>query len=60
MDKVVKGMSEAGQHPRQCCTKNDRHEGLLSRMAHSLRGAAEKVGHVLSGRHGMTRSGSTR
>ncbi len=59
MDKIVKGMSEAGQHPRQCCSKNDRHEGLLSRMARSLKGAAAKAGQVLSGHHAI-RAGSSR
>ena len=59
MDKITKGMSEAGRHPRQCCSKNYAHQGLLSRMADSLKGAAEKVGHVLSGRH-ATHSGATR
>jgi hypothetical protein len=59
MDKIAKGMAQAGQHPREPCTKRERPEGLLRRMADSLRGAATKVGHVLSGRH-ETRSGSTR
>jgi hypothetical protein len=59
MDKIAKGMSEAGRHPHECCTKRGNSEGLLRRMAHSLKGAATKVGHVLTGRHDM-RSGSTR
>jgi hypothetical protein len=59
MDKVTKGMSEAGRHPHECCSKGDRSEGLLRRMAHSIRGAATRVTHVLTGRHEM-RSGSMR
>jgi hypothetical protein len=59
MDKIAKGMSEAGQHPHECCTKRGNSEGLLRRMADSLKGAATKVSHVLMGRH-ETRSGSTR
>jgi hypothetical protein len=47
MDKVAKGMSQAGRHPNECCHKE---EGLLRRMAHSLKGAATRVGHILTGR----------
>jgi hypothetical protein len=36
MDKIAKGMSEAGRHPNECCSKSDRSEGLLRRMAHSI------------------------
>jgi hypothetical protein len=56
MDTVAKGMSQAGRHPNECCTKQ---EGLMSRMAHSFQGIAAKVGHFLKGKPG-TRSGSTR
>jgi hypothetical protein len=59
MDKIAKGMSEAGRHPHECCSKSDRSEGLLRRMAHSIRGAATRMSHVLTGRQEM-RSGSTR
>ncbi|HEX5273259.1 MAG TPA: hypothetical protein VFW33_22335 [Gemmataceae bacterium] len=59
MDKIAKGMSEAGQHPRQCCTKNMKSNGLLHRMADSLRGAATRVSHILTGRH-EARSGAAR
>ncbi len=54
MDKITKGMSEAGQHPNQCCTKGMKQEGLLRRMADSLKGAATRMRQVLSGRHATT------
>jgi hypothetical protein len=52
MDNIAKGMSQAGRHPTECCTKQEglRQEGLLRRMADSLKGAAQKLGHVLTGR----------
>jgi hypothetical protein len=50
MDRIAKGMSEAGRHPGECCTKR---ESLLRRMAHSLKSAATQAGHVLMGRHGI-------
>ncbi len=59
MNKITKGMSEAGHHPNTCCSKQDKQEGLLRRMVHSLKGAANKVGQVLMGRQEI-RSGSTR
>jgi hypothetical protein len=59
MDKIVKGMSEAGQHPQECCNRQERPEGLFRRMAHSLRGAVMKIGQALTGRHEI-RSGSAR
>ena len=56
MDKITKGMTEAGRHPQECCTKQD---GLLRRMAHSFRSIAERVGNFLKGKEAM-RPGSAR
>jgi hypothetical protein len=47
MDKIAKGMSQAGRHPQECCTKQ---EGVLQRMTHSFHGIATKVRHFLKGR----------
>jgi hypothetical protein len=50
MDSVAKGMSQAGRHPNECCT---RQEGLLNRVAHSFKGIATRVGDFLKGKQGM-------
>jgi hypothetical protein len=50
MDKMTKGMSQAGRHPQECCT---RQEGLLQRMAHSFKGIATGVRHFLKGKGEM-------
>ena len=47
MDRMTKGMSQAGRHPRECCT---RQEGLLQRMTHSFKGIAASVRHFLKGK----------
>jgi hypothetical protein len=47
MDRIAKGMSQAGRHPEECCT---RQEGLVQRMAHSFKGIATKVRHFLTGK----------
>jgi hypothetical protein len=47
MDKIAKGMSQAGRHPQECCT---RQEGLMQRMTHSFKGIAASVRHFLKGK----------
>jgi hypothetical protein len=47
MDKVTRGMSEAGRHPNECCHKPAARESLLHRMAHSFKGIAQNVRHFL-------------
>jgi hypothetical protein len=49
MDKITRGMSQAGRHPQQCCTRK---EGLIQRMTHSLKGVAARVRHFLGGKEG--------
>jgi hypothetical protein len=49
MDKITKGMSQAGRHPQECCT---RQEGLLQRMSCSFKGIAARVRHFLTGKEG--------
>ena len=56
MDKITKGMSQAGRHPQECCT---RQEGLLQRMAHSFKGITTSVRHFLKGKEHL-RSTSAR
>jgi hypothetical protein len=47
MDRIAKGMSQAGRHPHECCT---RQEGLVQRMSHSFKGIAARVRHFLTGK----------
>ncbi len=47
MDRIAKGMSQAGRHPRECCTRQD---SLLRRMTHSFKGIAAGVRHFLKGK----------
>ena len=47
MYKIAKGMSQAGRHPQECCT---RQEGLMQRMANSFKGIATSVRHFLKGK----------
>jgi len=56
MDKIAKGMSEAGRHPQECCTRQD---SLLRRMTHSFKGIAASVRHFLKGKQRL-RSPSAR
>ncbi len=60
MDKITQGMSQAGRHPYECCTRQERLQGgLMQRMSHSFKGIAMRVRHFLSGKEAV-RSTSAR
>jgi hypothetical protein len=56
MDRIARGMSQAGRHPQECCT---RQEGLVQRMSHSFKGIAAKIRHFLTGK-GESRTAAAR
>jgi len=55
MDRIAKGMSQAGRNPCVACTKQ---ESLVSRMTRSFKGVTERVGHMLKGKEPVRRASS--
>lgn len=49
MDKISKGMSEAGRHPHQCCNQGDKNKGFVDKVKDLAKGATEKVKNYLHG-----------